>query len=392
MFRFKAVFVIATALLISSCDQKGPKQEMAEKMAIAAKQAALPPIVEVMEVMQKDIPIAQEWIGTLDGMVNAQILAQVTGYLIRQNYQEGQLVKKGQLLYEIDPRTFQAKLDQALSNQATQEALLKTATLDMVRVEKLLPENAVSVRDRDNAVGRVAATQAQLMAAKAVVENARLELGFTKITSPIEGIAGVSQTQLGNLVGPGSANAVLTTVSQVNPIRAYIYLSEQEYLSFARSKGINSKDGEAQTQTLELYLSDGTLYPRTGKFFFADREVGVKTGTIRVAALFPNPYNLLRPGQYARVRAVTKTMKGALLVPQRSVTDVQGKHTVAVVNADNTVNIRIVETGETVGSNWIVKSGLNPGDRIVVEGVQKLKEGIKVNPKNYQAPASQAGS
>jgi len=282
-----------------------------------------PPMVEVTEIVQKDVPIQKEWIGSLDGMINAQILAQVSGYLVRQNYQEGQLVKKGQLLYEIEPKVFQAQLDSALANLARQEAVLKTARLDMQRVERLLPEKAVSVRDRDNAVGHEAAAQADVLAAKAAVENARLQLGFCKITSPIDGIAGISKAQLGNLVGPGSANAELTTISQLDPIKAYIQLSEQEYLQFSRNQPTPGKYQDSLN--LELILADGSTYPQPGKFFFADREVNIKTGTIQVAILFPNPDNLLRPGQYAKVRAVVKYKPGALLVPQRAVGEMQGR-------------------------------------------------------------------
>lgn len=348
-----------------------------------------PPMVDVAEVVQKDVPIYQEWVGTLDGMVNAQILAQVSGYLIKQNYQEGQLVKKGQLLYEIDPRVFKAALDQAQGNLARQEAVLKTARLDMQRVERLLPEKAVSVRDRDNAVGREASAQAEVIAARANVEKAQLDLGFTRITSPIDGIAGISKAQLGNLVGPGSANAVLTTVSQVDPIKAYIPLSEQEYLQFARDRKNGNKQQDGQP--LELILADGSPYPHPGKFFFADRQVDVQTGTIQLATLFPNPGNLLRPGQYAKVRAVVKHKPDALLVPQRAVGEMQGRRQVAVVNADNTVEIRPVKVAETIGTMWVIEEGLKPGERVIVEGIQKARPGSKVEPKPYAETPATAG-
>ncbi|MGH8550489.1 MAG: efflux RND transporter periplasmic adaptor subunit [Methylococcales bacterium] len=361
-------FIIA-ALLAGGCNK-------------AEQQEALPPppIVEVVEVQQRDVPIHQEWVGTLDGMVNAQILAQVTGYLIRQNYQEGERVRKGQLLYEIDPRTFQATLDQARSNLARQEAILTTARLDLKRVQRLLPENAVSVRDRDTAVGREASVAAEVLAAKAVMENARLQLGFTKIYSPIDGIAGLSTAQLGNLVGPGSANAVLTTVSQVDPIKAYIPLSEQQYLKFARARQNGGAGREAIP--LELILADGTTFPEPGKFFFADRQVDLKTGTIQIAILFPNPGNILRPGQYARVRAVVRHKQGALLVPQRAVGEMQGRHLVALVKPDNTIDMRMVKPAETIGSLWVIDDGLKAGERVVVEGIQKVRSGMPVTPKS----------
>lgn len=368
------LLVTLFALFLSGCEEA--KEQPAPS----------PPTVEVAEVAQQDVPIRKEWVGTLDGMVNAQILAQVTGYLIKQNYREGEWIKQGQLLYEIDPRPFQAALNEAKANLARQEAVVKTARLDMERIQRLLPEKAVSVRDRDNAVGREAAARAEVLAAKAAVEKAQLELGFTKITSPIDGIAGLSKAQLGNLVGPGSANAILTTVSQVDPIKAYLPLSEQEYLQFARNAETGGEKRE--TRPLELILADGSTYPRSGQFYFADRQVDVKTGTIQVATLFPNPGNILRPGQYARIRAVVKTKAGALLVPQRAVTELQGNYQVAVVSGDNTVNIRAVKVGDRIGSLWLIEEGLNPGDRVVAEGVQKVRNGMTVTPKLFAEPSA----
>jgi membrane fusion protein (multidrug efflux system) len=365
------------ALLASGCEK--PK----------APPPPPPPVVEFVQVEQRDVPLYKEWVGSLDGMVNAQILAQVTGYLVKQNYREGEPVKKGQLLYEIDPRTFQAALEQAKGNLARQEAALVTARLDTQRIQRLLPEKAVSVRDRDNAVGRQAQAEAEVVAAKAAVDSAQLSLGFTKITSPIDGIAGLSQAQLGNLVGPGSANATLTTVSQVDPIKAFVPLSEQEYMRFAMEK--EQRNGAEHSIPLELILADGSVYPQRGKFFFADRQVDVKTGTIKVAVLFPNPGNLLRPGQFARVRATIKTKQGALLVPQRAVAEMQGRKLVAVVGADNTVQIRPVKPAETVGTQWVIDEGLKPGERVIVEGIQKARPGAKVDPKPYaEAPAAAA--
>ena len=361
------LFAVILASFISGCEK--PKEQA----------AASPPTVEVTEVIQKDVPIQQDWVGTLDGMVNAQINAQVTGYLIKQNYKEGEQVKKGQLLYEIDPRTFQANLDQATGNMARQQAVLKTALLDLARIMRLLPEKAVSVRDRDNAAGREAAARAEVLAAEAALEKTQLELGFTKITSPIDGIAGISKAQLGDLVGPSSATSLLTSVSQIEPIRAYLGLSEQQYMQFAREKA-NRKE-QREPIPLELILADGTTYPHGGKFYFADRQVDVKTGTIQVAVLFPNPDKLLRPGQFARIRAVIRTEIGALLVPQQAVTQLQTKYQMAVVNADNTVDIRIVNPGERIGSLWIIKEGLKPGERVIVEGLQKVRPGMKVEPK-----------
>jgi membrane fusion protein (multidrug efflux system) len=363
-----SLIALMVTLIISGCDKAAPPPPPA------------PAIVEVTEVIQKDVPIHQEWVGTLDGMVNAVILAQVSGYLIKQNYQEGQMIKKGQLLYEIDPKTFQANLDAARSNLARQEAILKTARLDLARVERLLPERAVSVRDRDNAVGREATAEAEVLTAKAAIDSAQLELGFSKIYSPIDGVAGISKAQLGNLVGPGSANAQLTTISQLDPIKAYIPLSEQEYLQFARNKQNEHQQGN---QPLELILADGSVYPHPGKFFFADREVNVKTGTIQVAILFPNPGNLLRPGQYAKVRAVVKNKTNAMLVPQRAVGEIQGRNMVAVVKPDNTVALKPVKAAETIGNLWVIDEGLQPGEKVIVEGIQKARPGATVDPKPF---------
>jgi RND family efflux transporter MFP subunit len=368
-----SLMALISILVFSGCDKAAPPPPPS------------PPTVEVTEVIQKDVPIHQEWVGTLDGMVNAVILAQVSGYLIKQNYQEGQMIKKGQLLYEIDPKTFQANLDGARSNLARQEAILKTARLDLARVERLLPERAVSVRDRDNAVGREATAEAEVLTAKAAIDSAQLELGFSKIYSPIDGIAGISKAQLGNLVGPGSANAQLTTISQLDPIKAYIPLSEQEYLQFARNKQNEQQQGN---QPLELILADGSVYPHPGKFFFADREVNVKTGTIQVAILFPNPGNLLRPGQYAKVRGVVKHKTNALLVPQRAVGEIQGRYMVAVVKPDNTVALKPVKAAETIGNLWIIDEGLQPGEKVIVEGIQKARPGVTVDPKPYVEAAA----
>ncbi len=366
------LITLAMFLVNSGCNQSAPQPQ------------TLPaPVVEVVTVEPRDIPIQQEWIGTLDGMVNAQITAQVSGFLIKQAYQEGQPVKKGQLLYEIDPRVLQATLNGARGNLARQEAVLKTAKQDVARVERLLPERAVSVRDRDNAVGREASAQAEVTAAKAALDNAVLQLGFTRISSPIDGIAGMSKARLGDLVGPGSARGELTIVSQLDPIKAYIPLSEQAYLQLARER--QQTDRDADNGSLTLILADGSVYPHTGKFFFADRQVDSKTGTIQVAILFPNPNNLLRPGQYAKVRAVIKQKNQALLVPQRAVLELQGRRLMAIVKADNTVEMRPVVLGETLDNHYVIEQGLQAGDKIIVEGLLKLRPGISVDPKPYIA-------
>ena len=370
--------VVAFLLALAGCDQTSAPNSGKPSMGPAPATLPAtppPPVVSVDTVQQRDVPVYKEWVGSLDGMVNAQIRAQVTGYLIRRNYEEGQVVTKDQLLYEIDPRPFQTVLDSALSTLAREEALLKTARLDLDRIERLLPERAVSVRDRDNALGRVAAGEAEILTARAAIESAKLNLNFTRIRSPITGIAGLSTAQLGDLVGPGSANnSALTLVSQVDPIRAYIPISEQDYMRFAR------KGPRQNSPALELILADGSHFPQRGKFYFADRQVDATTGTIKVAALFPNPGNILRPGQFARVRALLRTKHGALLVPQRAVSELQGSYQVAVVKADATVEIRKVQPAERVGTMWVIDAGLKPGEKVVTEGIQKVRQGLKVSP------------
>jgi membrane fusion protein (multidrug efflux system) len=356
-----------------------------------------PPEVQVVQVEQKDVPIYSEWVGTLEGFVNAGIRPQVTGYLLRRTYQEGSFVKKGQLLFEIDPRTFQAALDQAkaqLANAEQQLALAEAnqvkAQLDVDRYVPLAKEQAVTQQALDNAVqsnlaaqAQVRAGKAQIDAAKAQVEAAQLNLGFTKIVSLIDGIAGIAQAQIGDLVGPTS---LLTTVSTLDPIKVYFPVSEQGYLNYVKENPDAAKRAARSSQlALELVLADGSLYPQKGNFAFADRQVDVRTGTLRVEGLFPNPGNILRPGQFARVRAVLRTKTGALLVPQRAVTELQGSYQVGVVGEDNKVEIRPVRVGERVGPEWIVDEGLKPGEKVVAEGIQRVSAGMTVNPKPFKA-------
>jgi membrane fusion protein (multidrug efflux system) len=351
----------------------------------------------VVEVVQKDVPIYSEWVGTLEGLVNAQIRPQVTGYLLRQTYKEGAFVRKGELLFEIDPRTFQAALDQAkaqLANAEQQLALAEAnqvkAQLDVDRYIPLAKEQAVTQQALDNAVQSNLAAQAQVRAAKAQIDAARaqvdaaqLNLGFTKIVSLIDGIAGIAQAQIGDLVGP---TTLLTTVSTLDPIKVYFPVSERGYLNYVKENPDAAERAVRERQLeLELLLANGTLYSHKGTFSLADRQVDVRTGTLRLEGLFPNPGNILRPGQFARVRAITTTKKGALLVPQRAVAEVQGSYQVAVVGSDNKVEIRPVVVAERVGTEWIVDEGLKPGERVVAEGIQRAKAGMTVNPKPFKA-------
>jgi membrane fusion protein (multidrug efflux system) len=347
-----------------------------------------PPEVVVVQVQQKDVPIWREWIGTLDGLVNAQIKPQVTGYLLRQTYQEGSFVKKGQLLFEIDPRTFQAALDEAKGKLANAEGQLATAQANLVKTQidvdrygPLAKAEAIPQQDYDHAVQANSAAKAQVEAAKAAIEAAKgqvaaaqLNLGFTKVVSLIDGVAGIAQAQIGDLV---SQSTLLTTVSTLDPIKVYFPVSEREYLDYTRE----NQEAARNPLGLEMVLADGSVYPHKGKISFADRQVDVKTGTLRVQGVFPNPGNVLRPGQYARVRAITKMAKGALLVPQRAVTEQQGSYQVAVVSSENTIEIRPVTVGNRVGTQWIIETGLKPGDRVVAEGTQKVRPGAIVNPK-----------
>lgn len=335
-----------------------------------------PPVVEVLAVMQKDVPIYKEWVGSLDGYVNAVIRPQVSGYLIKQNYREGELVKKGQVLFEIDPRTFQAALDQAKGQLAQQQARNATAKANLDRVRPLAEKNAVSKKDLDDAVGMELSTRSSVEAAKAAVEEAQLNLSFTKITSPVDGIAGIAKAQLGNLVGP-SMQTELTAVSTVDPIKAYVNVSEQEYLD------VNKTNPNPEKIPLELVLADGSIYPHKGRMALADRQIDPTTGTLKVGALYANPGNKLRPGGYGLVRAVMSVKKGALLVPQRAVTDMQGKYLVAVVGTDNKVSIRPVKVAERIGSDWIIAEGLQAGEKVVVEGTQKVKPDMVVNPQPF---------
>jgi RND family efflux transporter MFP subunit len=383
--------------------------------------------VEVAPVTQRDVPIYSEWIGTMDGYVNADIKAQVAGYLLKQNYVEGSFVKKGQSLFEIDPRPFQAVVDQAQGQlsqangqvaqaraQLTQaeaqvavaEANQGRTQLDVDRYIPLAQQQAITQQDLDNARQNNLAARAQVQGAKASVETARaqiqaaqaaveaakasvataeLNLGFTKLTSPIDGIAGIAQQQVGALVNQTSGP--VTTVSTVDPIKVYFTVSEAEYLDFHRRYSTQATlDAERKQLKLEMILADGTVYPSVGAFFFADRSVSQGTGAIRVAGLFPNASGTLRPGQYAKIRTSTRTKPDALLIPQRAVSESQGVTQVAVVGSDNKIAIRKVKVGERTGNEWIIDQGLNVGEQVVAEGVQKVRPGTTVTTKPYTPP------
>ena len=384
-----------------------------EKKEVVA--AAGPPDVEVVEVVQRDVPISREWVGTLDGLVNAQIHAEVSGYLVKQNYTNGTYVRKGGPLFQIDARPFQAALDESKGNleqakgqlaqaqgelQKSQAVLGKTQ-LDVTRYTPLAKESAISQQELDDAIQANLAAQAQVAANKAAIEaakariiageaaleTAKLNLGFTTITSPIDGVASIATAQVGDLVGPQSGT--LTTVSTVNPILVNFSPSEAEYLNTSAQLGASAGAEDAVIKKLrfELLLANGATYPEKGRIHAINREVSAGTGTILVQCAFANPGNVLRPGGFARINTVIKVQRGAMLVPQIAVTDVQGNYLMAVVSADNKVSIRPVKAGSKVGTMWVIEDGVNTGDRVVAEGVQKVKEGMLVNPKPYSPPA-----
>jgi RND family efflux transporter MFP subunit len=351
--------------------------------------AAAPPDVEVTDVVERDVPIYGEWIAILDGYVNAQIQPQVTGYLMKQDYSEGTVVHSGDVLFEIDPRPFAAALEQAKGQLAQADAQLGTTILNVNRDTPLARQSAIPQAQLDNDIQANKSAKAVVDAAKAQVQQAELNLGFTKVRSLVDGIAGLAKGQIGDLVGP---TTVLTTVSQVNPIKAYVSISEQQYLQVAAKVNALARGKRPEKygeKNLELILSDGTVYPRKGWIVLADRQVDVKTGTIRVACAFDNPDMTLRPGQFGRVRAATSVAKNALLVPQRSVVETQGAYSVVVVGPDNKASVRPVKTGERVGQMWIITDGLKPGEQVIVEGLQKARPGAVVHPN--QATAASTG-
>ena len=382
-----ALCLVVVALVIGAIRPKG-----------TGASPAAPSDVMVVQVEQKDVPIYGEWIGTLDGLVNADVRAQVRGYLMRQGYQEGAFVKKGQLLFEIDPSPFQAALDQAEGQLAQAKATLANAEavqgrteLDVKRYTPLAREQAASQQDLDNAVqnnlaakATVEMAKAQIKTYEAAVETARINLKFTRLIAPIDGIAGQAQLQVGALVDASSGP--VTSVSTVDPIKVYFTVGEPQYLAWrARFPTESARLAADKNLRLQLTLANGTTYAHEGEFYFADRQVNVGTGAIRLAGLFPNPGNILRPGGYGKVRAVIRMQQGALVVPQRAVTELQGGYQVAVVDGQNKVNIRTVTVGDRVGADWVIAEGLKPGERVVAEGVQKVHAGSQVNPKPFTA-------
>jgi membrane fusion protein (multidrug efflux system) len=340
------------------------------------------PKVVVTPAIQRDEPILREWIGTTEGDVNADIRPRVEGYLLRRVYKEGSFVPQGELLFEIDPRQFEAQLQQAEANLEQAKAALAKADLDVSRAEPLAVQRAVSQQELDNARSSQRGARATVGALEAAVAQARLNLSWTRVTSPIPGIAGIAQQQVGDLV---NGQTVLTTVSKVDPLRVLYQLGEQEYLELVRDPAMRDTE-------LELVLSDGTMFPHKGHVLLTGRNIDVRTGTIAAIGLFPNPGNVLRPGQYAKVRAVVKVRKGAILVPQRAVNEMQGAYQVAVIGPDDKAQIRTVKAAERIGSLWVIEEGLRPGERVVVEGFSRVKTGTLASPVDAAAAAASGTS
>lgn len=369
-----ALVSLCLGLGVASCSRK------------AAGPQSAPPDVLVTEVKQEDVPIVDDFVSTLDGSVNASIQARVQGYLTSQNYKEGTAVKKGDLLFQIDPRPFEAAAAQAKAALAQAEASQRQAQLAAARNLELFKTKAISEQDRDNAIQAEAAARAQVEAQRAAVEQAELNLGFTAITSPIDGIAGLVKAQVGDLVGPSTGP--LTSVSTVDPIKAFFTVSDQRYTAYAQRWADPAQRAEHEKQLeFELILADGSRFPHKGELFAAENQVDIRTGSVRIAAMFPNPGNILRPGQFARISLRTDVKLGALLVPQRAVTELQGTYQVAVVGPDNKAHVQPVKMGRRFGQMWIVEEGLHSGDRVVVEGVQKARNDTAVNPKPWSPPA-----
>lgn len=364
--------LLLIALALAACGRKAPPPAPA-------------PEVLVTEVRQEDVPIYDDFVGSLDGSVNASIQARVQGYLTSQNYQEGRPVKKDDVLFHIDPCPFEAALAQARAALAQAEAAARQAEGAAQRNLDLFARKTISEQERDTATQQAQAARANAEAQRAALEQAQLNLDYTAIKSPVDGIAGLVRVQVGDLVGPSTG--VLTTVSTVDPIKAFFTVSDQRYVAYTQRWGADPEARAEHERQLEyeLILADGSHFPHKGRLFAVDTQIDTRTGSQRIATLFPNPGNLLRPGQFARIRMRSTVRQGALLVPQRAVTELQGMHHVAVVGPDNKAHVQPVKVGRRIGPMWMIEEGLQPGDRVVVEGAQKAREGVAVNPQPWTA-------
>lgn len=368
--RSRVVAGVAVLIAIAAASGCGKKAET----------EAPPPEVLVTDVGQRDVSVYGEWVGTIDGFINAQIRAKVQGYLLKREYEEGGLVQAGQVLFQLDPRQYQAALAQAKGDVEQAKAVLLRSQQNVARYRPLVAKGAVSRKELDDAIQTMRANAAAVEVANAAVDNAQLNLDWTTVKSPISGIAGIALSQVGDLI---AATTLMTTVSQLDPIKVYFPISEQEYLRFAER-------GQRERPTLELFLADGSKYPHAGKVSAVNRQVELATGSIQIQAEFANPNNVLRPGGYAKIRGVVDATPNAVLVPQRAVQEVQGKFQLVVVGKDDAVEIRPVEVGAKTGDDWVITSGAKPGERIVVEGLQRMRPGLKVVPKPWTPPAGAA--
>ena len=345
-----------------------------------------PPEVEVTEVVQRNVPVYEEWVAQLNGRTNAQITPRVQGYLLQQNYRNGFFVKKGQLLYEIDPRAFEVAIEQAKAQVAVAVADLSNAETNVARDKPLAAQSAIPQKQLDTDISTQAASVAQLDAAKAQLAQAQLNLSWTKVYSPIDGIAGLSTAQIGNLVG---TTTTMTTVSQVNPIWAYFNISESDYLTEAQTFYRLISGKKVASPVLEFIQANGDTYPRKGRIVLVNREIASQTGTIQLVAEFPNADAVLRPGGFGRIRFQTGMNEGALVVPQAAVIEVQSMYQVAVVEPGNKAGFRIVKVGDRIGTDWIITEGLKPGDQVIVQGFMKVRQGTPVSPKPFVATAAE---
>ena len=369
-------FSIAVVFSLSGCEKKTVHIE-----------APPPPEVLVTQVVKGDVPIVSEWVGTLNGSENADIRARVTGYLQKKDYQEGGYVKEGDLLFEIDPRPFEAALAEAKSQLVQAQAVQLATQADFERNQELFNKKVISEQEFENKKQLNESNVAKVGALEAAVQTAQLNLGFTKIAAPVDGIAGIAQAQIGDLVGTGGSATTLTTVSKIDPIRLYFPLSEKDYKEHADAlKKAMQKPESERSEAIEMLFADGSVYPQKGRFSFVDRQVDPTTGTILVAANFPNPEHTLRPGQFAKARAVIDTISGALLVPERALVELQGSYQIGVIGEDNKAEIRPIKIGPRFNRQVVVTQGLKEGDKVIVEGIQKVRPGMAVTAKPYQEP------
>ena len=371
--------IVAAVFSLSGCEKKTVQTE-----------APAPPEVLVTQVTKGDVPVVREWVGTLNGSENAEIRARVAGYLQTKNYQEGGYVKQGDLLFQIDPRPFEAALDEAKSQLSQEQAIQLATQADFERAQELFNKKVISEQEFENKRQLNQANVAKTAALEAGVETAKLNLGFTKITAPLDGIAGVAKAQIGDLVGP-AATSSLTTVSQIDPINLDFPLGEKDYKQYAdRLKEVMNTTESERKESIELVFADRTIYPQKGKFSFVDRQVDPTTGTILIEADFPNPDHTLRPGQFAKARAVIDEIQGALLVPERALVELQAGYQIWVVGQDNKAETRPIKTGPRFQGRVVVTEGLKEGEKVIVEGIQKVRPGIVVTAKPYQEPTADA--